>query len=178
MAKNPQQAAGPQTTQTAEPDPARAAEADRIAAEEAARAVADQLTADHLAAQQAAAAATSQTPVSAQLEPFATTRTRRPETVVEERVAIRTEAVAPGHSLDPLAPLFPAKARVLAGGQVVQARPAEAIAGETREVLLLSRALHDGVLYEAGSSAEVTRAQFDALRIAGAVGDVLWAELA
>lgn len=111
-------------------------------------------------------------PSSAQLEPVTVPRPVLAETVVQERVAVRTSGYDASPAFDATAPLFPAKARVMPGGRMVPAKPAEELAGERAEVPILSRVLHDDVLYEGDTTAEVTRAQFEALRSVGATEGV------
>ncbi|WP_020185946.1 hypothetical protein [Methylopila sp. 73B] len=141
--------------------------AEKLAAEAAAdrSAAADEL---RRATGRRLSAASGVSPSSVQLEPSTEPRQRLADTVVVERPVARASGYAVPPAVDPNAPLFPAKARVMAGGAVQQAVPAEAIDGERRSVLITSRVLHDEVLYEAGAPAEVTRAQFIALRDAGA----------
>lgn len=167
MARNPNPPSGKPTP------PETGAES---AAGEGARMTAEQIAqADR---EFAAAAAQAQSPTSAQLEPVVSNRARRDTRVIEERVAVRTETIGFGTALDAIAPLFPATARVLPGGEVVASKPAEEIDGERREVRIVSRVLHDGVDYSPMTTPRVTRAQFEALRLAGATGEQLWEQLA
>lgn len=145
-------------------DAAKSAAADRAAAE----ALLEQATRERAAAEGLAAAAAipaGGAPLSAQLEPYTAPRPAREDTVVRERVTIRRSAGLEGAMPGPR---FNARAIALPGGRTISAAPAEHVGGELITVRITDRVLHDGVLYEPGSTAEVTLAQLAALRLAGA----------